>query len=36
MGNVTFMAGIRVTLEEINSLEISAFYRGKREGLWQI
>jgi len=36
MGDVTFMAEIKVTLEETNSLEISALYRGKREGLREI
>jgi len=32
MGDVTFMAGIKVALEERNSLDLSALYRGKREG----
>lgn len=36
MGDVTFMAGMKVTLEERNSLEISALYRGKREDLKEI
>jgi len=36
MGDVTFMAGIKVTLEERNNLEVSALYRGKREGLREI
>jgi hypothetical protein len=32
MGDVTFMAGIKVALEERNSLDLSAFYRGKHKG----
>jgi len=32
MGDVTFMAGMKVALEERNSLDLSALYRGKREG----
>jgi len=36
MGDVIFMAGIKETLEERNSLEISALYRDKREGLREI
>jgi len=35
-GDVTFVTGIKVTLEETNTLEISALYRGKREGLREI
>jgi hypothetical protein len=36
MGDVTFTAGVKITLLERNSLEISVIYRGKREGLAEI
>jgi hypothetical protein len=35
-GDATFMDGVKGTLEERNSLEIRALYRGKREGLREI